>query len=165
MKGRKDKWTDEEQTILEKIVLEHIQTGSTKTAAFKQAAAVLGRTQAACGYRWNHVLSKKNTTVSTTAQLQLPPPKDYKTTSTTDLTLDMVIQFLQNLKTRGISDEQYEERVRLLAEQDRLKQQQTMLKERLDKKKGNYQELLQQYETFTKVLNESEELIGGRVPH
>lgn len=164
MKGRRDKWTDEEENILEKIVLEHLEIGSTKTAAFKKAANILGRTPAACGYRWNHVLSKKADTSTTSTQLQLPPPIDYHP-STPELTLDSVIRFLQSLKFEGATESQLEEKNRLLAERESLKKQQVSLEKDYNQKKEQYQKLLEQYESFAKVLDESEELIKEHVIH
>ncbi|MCL6597254.1 transcriptional regulator [Alicyclobacillus macrosporangiidus] len=55
---RSDAWTPEDDERLAAIVLHHIRTGSTQLRAFDQAAAELGRTAAACGYRWNGVLRK-----------------------------------------------------------------------------------------------------------
>ncbi|SFU91615.1 RsfA family transcriptional regulator [Alicyclobacillus macrosporangiidus] len=55
---RSDAWTPEDDERLAAIVLQHIRTGSTQLRAFDQAAAELGRTAAACGYRWNGVLRK-----------------------------------------------------------------------------------------------------------
>jgi prespore-specific regulator len=55
---RSDAWTQEDDDKLSAIVLQHIRTGSTQLRAFEEAANELGRTAAACGYRWNGVLRK-----------------------------------------------------------------------------------------------------------
>jgi prespore-specific regulator len=55
---RSDAWTQEDDDKLSSIVLNHIRTGSTQLRAFEEAANELGRTAAACGYRWNGVLRK-----------------------------------------------------------------------------------------------------------
>jgi prespore-specific regulator len=55
---RSDAWTSEDDQRLSSIVLNHIRTGSTQLRAFDEAASELGRTAAACGYRWNGVLRK-----------------------------------------------------------------------------------------------------------
>jgi prespore-specific regulator len=55
---RSDAWTPEDDERLASIVLQHIKTGSTQLRAFEEAASELGRTSAACGYRWNGVLRK-----------------------------------------------------------------------------------------------------------
>jgi prespore-specific regulator len=55
---RSDAWTQEDDDKLSAIVLNHIRSGSTQLRAFEEAANELGRTAAACGYRWNGVLRK-----------------------------------------------------------------------------------------------------------
>lgn len=55
---RSDAWTPQDDEKLSALVLEHIRTGSTQLRAFEEAAAELGRTAAACGYRWNGVVRR-----------------------------------------------------------------------------------------------------------
>jgi len=56
---RSDAWTPEDDERLAQLVLRHIRTGSTQLKAFEEAAEQLGRTAAACGYRWNGVIRKR----------------------------------------------------------------------------------------------------------
>jgi hypothetical protein len=56
--SRSDAWTPEDDQRLASLVLYHIQSGSTQLSAFDEAANELGRTSAACGYRWNGVVRK-----------------------------------------------------------------------------------------------------------
>jgi prespore-specific regulator len=55
---RQDAWTVEDDNVLADIILRHIRTGSTQLTAFQEAGVKLGRTQAACGFRWNGVVRK-----------------------------------------------------------------------------------------------------------
>ncbi len=55
---RSDAWTAKDDEHLATLVLYHIKTGSTQLRAFEDAANRLGRTAAACGYRWNGVVRK-----------------------------------------------------------------------------------------------------------
>lgn len=55
---RSDAWTAEDDNKLAEIVLRHIREGSTQLNAFVEAASLLGRTPAACGYRWNGVVRR-----------------------------------------------------------------------------------------------------------
>jgi prespore-specific regulator len=55
---RSDSWTTEDDRRLADIVLRHIREGSTQLKAFVECADLLGRTPAACGYRWNGVVRK-----------------------------------------------------------------------------------------------------------
>jgi len=56
---RQDAWTEEDDMQLADLTLRHIREGSTQLAAFEEAAAKLGRTAAACGYRWNACVRKQ----------------------------------------------------------------------------------------------------------
>lgn len=56
--SRSDAWTPEDDVTLAELVLRHIREGSTQLVAFDEAAALLGRTAAACGYRWNGVVRR-----------------------------------------------------------------------------------------------------------
>ncbi len=58
MRARSDAWTPEDDVTLAELVLRHIREGSTQLVAFDEAAALLGRTSAACGYRWNGVVRR-----------------------------------------------------------------------------------------------------------
>ena len=58
---RSDAWTPEDDGKLAEIVLRHILEGSTQLNAFVEAANLLGRTPAACGYRWNGVVRRNHT--------------------------------------------------------------------------------------------------------
>lgn len=58
---RQDAWTEEEDKILAETVLRYIRDGKTQLEAFKMVAEHLSRTSAACGFRWNATLRKKNT--------------------------------------------------------------------------------------------------------
>jgi prespore-specific regulator len=56
--SRSDAWTPEDDVTLAELVLRHIREGSTQLVAFDEAASLLGRTAAACGYRWNGVVRR-----------------------------------------------------------------------------------------------------------
>ena len=56
---RQDAWNAEDDERLAEIVLRHIRRSSTQLAAFAESAELLGRTPAACGYRWNACVRKR----------------------------------------------------------------------------------------------------------
>ncbi|MBX5435600.1 MAG: RsfA family transcriptional regulator [Alicyclobacillaceae bacterium] len=56
---RQDAWTPEDDSILAEVVLRHIRDGSTQLAGFNEASRKLGRTAAACGFRWNACVRKQ----------------------------------------------------------------------------------------------------------
>jgi prespore-specific regulator len=56
---RQDAWTPDDDLVLAEITLRHIREGSTQLTAFEEVAEKLGRTPAACGFRWNSCVRKK----------------------------------------------------------------------------------------------------------
>ena len=58
---RQDAWTAEDDNLLADIILHHIRSGSTQLTAFEEVGQRLGRTKAACGYRWNAIVRKQFT--------------------------------------------------------------------------------------------------------
>lgn len=167
VKNRKGKWTEEENNMLTKIVQEYTERGETKTAAFKKAANLLGRSTAACSHRWNAVLSKKdNNTFPTAIQpLLLPPPVPFESTTTNELDLNQVINYLQQYKYNEPSENLLQENRQLIEEQKVLKEKNTILRHELEAKRKDYQRLIEQYEEFTKILNETETIISGHAVH
>lgn len=57
---RQDAWSDEDDLILAEVTLRHIREGSTQLSAFEEVGERIGRTAAACGFRWNSFV-RKNT--------------------------------------------------------------------------------------------------------
>ncbi|WP_240416679.1 hypothetical protein [Paenibacillus periandrae] len=58
-KQRND-WSEQEDTTLAEIVLNHLRIGSTQLKAFEEASQrLITRSVAACGFRWNSTIRKK----------------------------------------------------------------------------------------------------------
>ena len=49
----------EDDAVLAEVVLKHIREGSTQLAGFNESSRRLGRTAAACGFRWNACVRKQ----------------------------------------------------------------------------------------------------------
>lgn len=56
---RQDAWSDDDDLLLAEVTLRHIREGSTQLTAFEEVGQRLGRTAAACGFRWNSLIRKK----------------------------------------------------------------------------------------------------------
>ncbi|MFD0715123.1 RsfA family transcriptional regulator [Paenibacillus sp. GCM10027626] len=56
---RQDAWSPDDDLILAEITLRHIREGSTQLAAFEEVGERIGRTSAACGFRWNSCVRKR----------------------------------------------------------------------------------------------------------
>lgn len=55
---RQDAWSADDDLILAEVTLRHIREGSTQLAAFEEVGDRIGRTAAACGFRWNSCVRK-----------------------------------------------------------------------------------------------------------
>lgn len=123
---RQDAWSPDDDLILAEVTLRHIREGSTQLAAFEEVGERIGRTSAACGFRWNSCVRKryedaiqiakqqrqkrnylKKQTVTATSQVSSLAVYDteeraYKhDVSTIDegISIDAVIRFLRSWKT------------------------------------------------------------------
>lgn len=56
---RQDAWSEEDDLYLAEVTLKHISEGSTQLVAFEEVGEKIGRTAAACGFRWNSFVRKK----------------------------------------------------------------------------------------------------------
>src|SRR3954451_25331698 len=56
---RQDAWSPDDDLILAEVTLRHIREGSTQLSAFEEVGEKIGRTSAACGFRWNSFVRKK----------------------------------------------------------------------------------------------------------
>lgn len=60
MKTRTDAWSSEDDLQLTNTVLNYIRNGKTQLMAFEEVGKLLGRTAAACGFRWNSAVRKRH---------------------------------------------------------------------------------------------------------
>lgn len=67
---RIDSWGHDDDLILVETVLRHIREGSTQLKAFEEARLKLGRTAAACSFRWNNTLRRQYATAIQMANMQ-----------------------------------------------------------------------------------------------
>lgn len=67
---RQDAWSTEDDLILAEVTLRHIREGSTRLAAFEEVGEKIGRTSAACGFRWNSCVRKKYESAISNAKAQ-----------------------------------------------------------------------------------------------
>ena len=141
---RQDAWTPDDDLILAEVTLRHIREGSTQLAAFEEVGERIGRTAAACGFRWNSCVRKKYEAAIQIAKEQRQKRNQMKRRATPEtaaisfyseelggkqemisedsLSIDTVIRFLRQLK-------------------------------------GNYQEMHKQIKNLQKELKEKEEKV------
>ncbi|MFD1674881.1 RsfA family transcriptional regulator [Alicyclobacillus fodiniaquatilis] len=103
---RTDAWTEEHDAILTDIVLNSIRFGKTQLSAFEHAGTLLGRTPAACGFRWNGVVRKtcedriqrakeERKALKGNNESSVPETTEVETV-TSNTEMEKVIQFLKN---------------------------------------------------------------------
>lgn len=122
---RQDAWSPEDDLILAEVTLRHIREGSTQLTAFEEVGERIGRTAAACGFRWNSCVRKRYESAIQVAKAQRqkrnylkkqPAANDnasiaglsspvleeglYKNDTVTDesISIDAVIRFLKSWK-------------------------------------------------------------------
>ncbi|WP_272514430.1 RsfA family transcriptional regulator [Bacillus cereus] len=102
--SRHDSWTNDNDLLLARIVLQNIRSGRTQLAAFKEAAKRLSRTPAACGFRWNaHVRKQYEEEIQQAKQNpqagnRISPSQQKKEKNSFSINLDDIIIFLRNYK-------------------------------------------------------------------
>ncbi|PWA13397.1 RsfA family transcriptional regulator [Pueribacillus theae] len=143
---RQDAWTEDEDLILAEIVLKHIREGSTQLSAFKEVGERLGRTAAACGFRWNSTVRKKYEESIALAKEQRKTHQSesglsFNMLSELDknMNLEDVISFLQKLATD-------EKRIHAL-EQENFK-----LRQELEETKKEYESKLKELTEVNEIL-------------
>lgn len=162
VKTRQDAWTNEEDELLAKTVLDYIRQGRTQLQAFETVGLKLNRTANACGYRWNTEGRKHYQDAIEQAKKERKEKMNQarSTASAPSITLQDCILFLQSLKSSRMESEQR------LKENDSLKQKNDELQnenERLQKKREKLAEsnqtMEEEYAMMVKILQKASSLM------
>jgi len=157
---RQDAWTADDDLILAEVTLRHIREGGTQLAAFEEVGEKIGRTSAACGFRWNSCVRKKYEAAiqlaksqrqkrnylkkqpvgAQVASIALTDQEDLMKVDMTEdsLSMDMVLRFLRQWKTN------YQELTRQVKQMER----------ELDQKEELLLRLRSENEVLSKQVNE-----------
>ncbi|KUO97150.1 RsfA family transcriptional regulator [Ferroacidibacillus organovorans] len=131
--SRSDAWTPEDDVTLAELVLKHIREGSTQLVAFDEAASLLGRTSAACGYRWNGVVRRHyEDAIREAKHVRRRALEERRTRrpNRTQITLGDEHEFTLDLLIRGLRD--FERRYHELHDEiEKLTREKQMLEDRL----------------------------------
>ncbi|MBO8171158.1 MAG: RsfA family transcriptional regulator [Bacillaceae bacterium] len=179
---RQDAWSPDDDLLLAEVTLRHIREGSTQLAAFEEVSQKLGRTAAACGFRWNSTVRKKYEAAIQIAKAQRQKKKQSSsgrnkksetpdTTSTasasasaptrteTEVSFDAVIRFLRQQK------EEYNRLRKLEAELEqkekeiaRLREENDKMKEELDQVQSEHREINDDYKTLIRIMDRARKL-------
>ncbi|MCR8634985.1 MULTISPECIES: RsfA family transcriptional regulator [Paenibacillus] len=142
---RQDAWSDEDDLILAEVTLRHIREGSTQLSAFEEVGEKIGRTAAACGFRWNSFVRKKYDTAIQIAKAQRQKRNQQKKHSAF-AAVSGNVSVLESVETSKLNDSFSEESISIDAVIRFLRQW-----------KGNYHEMSRHVRHLEKELNEKQE--------
>ncbi|WP_046174177.1 RsfA family transcriptional regulator [Domibacillus indicus] len=174
MNIRQDAWSKEHDLLLANTVLKHVREGSTQLKAFEEAADMVNRTAAACGFRWNavvrqHYIEAMETAKKERKQLMRMKNKPVKQTAgqqapsfhtegqESSITMSDVIHYLTAIAPSSNADSVQEENNRLKQELEAVKKELLELKESYTSMQEDYESLMQIMERARKLVVFSEE--------
>jgi len=172
---RQDAWTEDDDLLLAEVTLRHIREGSTQLAAFEEVAEKLGRTPAACGFRWNSCVRKNYDAAIQIAKSQRQGlnkrRKKQVSVSQSELerqsdpvsSLATVIRFLRQHKQEYAETSK---RVRQLekqlsereAELEQLRTEHDELKRKVNNTEADYQSINDDYMALIKIMERARKL-------
>ncbi|MGA8941402.1 MAG: RsfA family transcriptional regulator [Thermoactinomyces sp.] len=170
---RQDAWTPEDDMILAEVTLRHIREGGTQLSAFEEVAEKLGRTPAACGFRWNSTVRKKYEPAIQIAKQQRQKHLQERgkmkarreSFSSDDMvhSIENIIRFLRQYKNE-INDlrRQQRELEKELQERERemkkLERENQEMKEQLSHVKSDYRLVNDDYRTLVQIMERARKL-------
>lgn len=170
---RQDAWTPEDDMILAEVILRHIREGGTQLSAFEEVALKLGRTPAACGFRWNSSVRKKYEAAIQIAKTQRQKRSQernqfsvYSSSSSfqdSSYSLDHIIRFLRQHKSEVIElKRQYKQLENEIKEREaeikQLKQENDEMKNQLKHVKTDYRLVNDDYRTLVQIMERARKM-------
>ncbi|WP_051271071.1 precorrin-3B C(17)-methyltransferase [Shimazuella kribbensis] len=180
---RQDAWSSEDDMILAEVTLRHIRDGGTQLSAFEEVAERLGRTPAACGFRWNSTVRKNYDAaiqVAKTERQRRGQDRVHYATPLTlssvrmdslpslehqedDYSLDHVIRFLRQHKNEvsELKKQQKQLEEELCDREDelrRLELENKSMKEQLTTVESDYQLVNDDYRTLVQIMDRARKL-------
>jgi prespore-specific regulator len=168
---RQDAWTPNDDMILAEVTLRHIREGGTQLSAFEEVAEKLGRTPAACGFRWNSTVRKKYEAAIQIAKSQRQKRLQEKgravshraksdgltTGGDTAYSIDNIIRFLRQYKNeihelkrqQKQMEKELEEREQLAKQ---LEKENMEMKEQLNHVQSDYRLVNDDYRTLVQIM-------------
>jgi prespore-specific regulator len=177
MKVRQDAWSEENDLLLAETVLRHVREGSTQLKAFEEVGDTLNRTSAACGFRWNAVVRKQYEKALGLARKQRKQSyrlihKDEESrelhivlestqtsqkmndsSGSASLTMNSVIDFLQNFNSSGQDIES------LQKELEAVKQAKADLETKYEELEKRTLTIQEDYEALVKIMDRARKMV------
>ncbi|MBA4494269.1 RsfA family transcriptional regulator [Paenactinomyces guangxiensis] len=174
---RQDAWTDEDDMILAEVTLRHIRDGSTQLSAFEEVAEKLGRTPAACGFRWNSSVRKKYEAAIQIAKSQRQKKsqergrisayrsfqEDFSSTNDSVYSLDNIIRFLRQHKNEvNELRKQQKQMEKELEEREvhmkKLERENMEMKNQLNHVQSDYRLVNDDYRTLVQIMERARKM-------
>lgn len=163
--SRQDAWTEDDDLVLAEVTLRHIREGGTQLAAFEEVGQRLGRTAAACGFRWNSCVRKRYDAAISIAKSQRQQLKKLGRISShaheeeTGAIAPLAPKRLQPAGMGSSSqtddeEQQIESVIRMLLNQKELARRVKQLEQELEGKELEIKELTEAYERAKKELEQ-----------
>jgi prespore-specific regulator len=176
---RQDAWTADDDMILAEVALRHIRDGGTQLSAFEEVAEKLGRTPAACGFRWNSAVRKKYESAIKIAKSQRQKRiqergrvasfrtqsfnEDFGTGNDPAYSLDNIIRFLRQYKTEV--SELYTQQKKLEQELEQqeshiktLERENEEMKHQLSHVQSDYHLVNDDYRTLVQIMDRARKM-------
>lgn len=184
-KVRQDAWSHEDDLLLAETVLRHVREGSTQLNAFEEVGDALNRTSAACGFRWNAEVrkkyenamdlakrqrkEKKRALAKANAQIPQEPVVSLTTTyetnnlllepEETEVTMDTVIHFLQNIKKESYTSNQTKMALdKVKRENQELQEHVSELKRKLTQTEKQLTTIQEDYQAFIEIMERARKM-------
>lgn len=165
--SRQDAWTEDDDLVLAEVTLRHIREGGTQLAAFEEVGQRLGRTAAACGFRWNSCVRKRYDAAISIAKSQRQQLKKMGRVAPTQGTAEVEVVALPPKRQVSVTQEvskqaddeeqQIESVIRMLVNQKELSRRLRQLEQELEGKELEIKELT---EAHAKARRELEQVRG-----
>ena len=181
---RQDAWTADDDLILAEVTLRHIREGSTQLQAFEEVGERIGRTAAACGFRWNSCVRKNYEAAIQLAKAQrqqraqlkkkkargaeqegeaLSSGKALPAAAEESITIDAVIRYLKSWKGTYLEvSKQLKSLQKELQEKEeelaRLRKENEELKMQVDSVEKDYRSVNDDYKALIKIMERARKL-------
>ncbi len=184
---RQDAWSPNDDLLLAEVILRHIREGSTQLAAFDEVGEKLGRTAAACGFRWNSSVRKQYEAAIQIAKAQRQkrtkprmninnvikvdegeserPSTGVELSNHSDesITLDDLIRYLKNVKNQHVDlnkrvKELDSEHKQTLEELSQVRAENNKLKKQFSSIETDYQVVNDDYKTLLQIMDRARKM-------
>ncbi|MFF0825536.1 RsfA family transcriptional regulator [Brevibacillus sp. NPDC003359] len=163
--SRQDAWTEDDDLVLAEVTLRHIREGGTQLAAFEEVGQRLGRTAAACGFRWNSCVRKRYDAAISIAKSQRQQLKKLGRIQTpTPVVAEVEVVALHTKRSEtpavevhkyeDVEEQQIEAVIRMLVNQKEMTRRVRQLEQELEGKELELKELKEAHERARKELDQ-----------